>query len=46
MKQEWQLASWNQLQTHKRFKRTLFIRTEHNPQIFRVILFMKLQDNT
>ena len=27
LKQEWLLAFWNKMQTHKRFKRTLFIRT-------------------
>ena len=30
-------------QTQKRFKRTLFIRTKHNTQIFGVIPFIKLQ---
>ena len=34
------------IQTHKRFRRTLFIRTKHNLQIFRVIPFIKLQNNT
>ena len=33
-------------ETHKRFKRTLFIRTRQNQQIFSVILFVKLQHNT
>ena len=33
-----------QIQTHKRFKIMLFIRTKHNLQIFRVIPFMKLQN--
>ena len=36
----------SKLQTHKRFKRTLFIRTEHSLQIFRVIPFIKLQNDT
>ena len=31
---------------HKRFKRTLFIRTEHDVQIFSVIPFIKLQNDT
>ena len=31
---------------HKRFKRTLFIRSKHNMQIFRVISFIKLQKDT
>ena len=34
------------LQTHKRFKRTLFIRTKHNMQISRVIPFIKLRNDT
>ena len=34
------------IQTHKRFKRMLFIRTKHNLQIFGVIHFIKLQNNT
>ena len=33
-------------QTHKRFKRMLFIRTEHNRQIFRVIHCIRLQKDT
>ena len=32
--------------THRRFKRTLFIRTKHKMQIFRVIPFIKLKNNT
>ena len=36
----------DEIQTHKRFKRTLFIRTKHNMQIFRVIPFIKLQNDT
>ena len=34
------------IQTHKRFKRTLLIRTKHNMRIFGVISFFKLQNNT
>ena len=34
------------IQTHKRFKITLFIRTKHNMRIFWVIPFIKLQNNT
>ena len=34
----------NKTQTHKRFRRTLFIRTKHNIQIFGVIPFIKLQN--
>ena len=30
------------IQTHKLFKRTLFIRTKHNMRIFVVIPFIKL----
>ena len=33
------------IQTHKRFKRTLFIRTKHNMQMFQVIPFIKLQND-
>ena len=36
----------NRIQTHKRLKRTLFIRTKHNMQILGVIPFFKLQNNT
>ena len=43
LKQEWLWAFWNKIQTYKRFKRTLFIRTKHNMRIFRVISFIKLQ---
>ena len=34
------------IQTHKMFKRTLFIRTKHNIRIFGVIPFIKLQNDT
>ena len=34
------------IQTHKRFKRTVFIRTRQNQQIFGVIPFVKLQKDT
>ena len=34
------------LQTHRRFKRTLIIRTKHNMQIFGVIAFIKLPNDT
>ena len=37
---------WREIQTHKRFKGTLFIRTKHNLQILGVIPFDKLQNNT
>ena len=33
-------------QTRERFKRTLFIRTKHSVQIFRVIPFIKLQNES
>ena len=49
LKQEWLLqvlAFWNKIKTHKRFKRMLFIQTKHNMQIFRVIPFIKLQNDT
>ena len=39
-------TSENTMQTHKRYKTTLFIRTKHNKRIFGVILFMKLQNDT
>ena len=39
-------ACRNNIQTHKRLKRTLFIRTKHNMQIFGVIPFIKLQNDT
>ena len=35
----------NFIQTHKRFKITLFIRTKHNMRIFGIILFIKLQND-
>ena len=35
-----------QTQTHKRFKRTLFIRTRQNQQLLGVIPFVKLQNET
>ena len=35
-----------QIQTHKRFETTLFIRTKHIMQIFGAILFIKLQNDT
>ena len=34
------------IQTHKRLKRTLFIRTKHNMRMFGVIPFIKLQNDT
>ena len=34
------------MQTRKMFRRTLFIRTKHDMQIFGVIPFIKLQNNT
>ena len=34
-----------QIQTHKRFKRKLFIRTKHNMQMFSVIPSIKLQNS-
>ena len=34
------------IQSHRRFKRTLFIRTKHHMQIFGVMPFIKLQNNT
>ena len=40
-----QQHTWK-IQTHKRFKRTLFIRTKHNMQIFWVIPFIKRQNDT
>jgi len=40
-------SSYHQwIKTHKSFKRTLFIGTKHNMQIFRVIPFIKLQNDT
>ena len=36
----------NKIQTHKRLKGTVFIRTTHNVQIFGVIPFIKLQNDT
>ena len=36
----------NRIQIHKRFKRTVLIRTRQNQQIFGVIAFFKLQNNT
>ena len=36
----------NKIQTHKRSKRTLFIRTRQNQQIFGVISFVQLQNDT
>ena len=33
-------------QTHKRFKRALFIRKKHNVQIFGAVPFTKLQNTT
>ena len=37
------MNAFKQIQIHKRFKRTLFIRTKHNSQIFGEIPFIKLQ---
>ena len=34
------------IQTYKRFKRMLFIRTKHNMPIFGVIPFIKLENDT
>ena len=34
------------IQTDKSLKRTLFIRTKHNMRVFRVITFIKLQNDT
>ena len=34
------------IQTHKRFKIRLFIRTKHNMRIFGTIPFIKLQNDT
>ena len=34
------------IQTHKRFKRRLYIRTKHNMQMFWVVPFIKLQNDT
>ena len=36
----------NQIQTHKRFRITLLIRTKHNKRIFGVSPFIKLQSDT
>ena len=36
----------SKIQTRKKFNRMLFIRTKHNMQIFGVIPFIKLQNNT
>ena len=36
----------NKIQTQKRLKRTLFIRTKHNMQIFGVIPFIVLQNDS
>ena len=36
----------NKIQTHERFKRTLYIRTKHNLQIFGIIPFIKQQNDT
>ena len=36
----------NGVQRHKGFKTTLLIRTKQNPQIFAVIRFVKLQNDT
>ena len=38
------LCAHRLIQTHKRFKIMLFIRTKHNMQIFGVISFIKLQN--
>ena len=40
------LKKINNLQTHKRFKRTLFIMTKHNKPNFAVSPSFKLQNNT
>ena len=36
----------NKSQIHKGFRRTLFIRIKHNMQIFGVIAFIELQNDT
>ena len=36
----------SKIQIHKRFKRTLFIRTKEDMQIFGVIAFIKLQNDS
>ena len=41
LKQEWLLAFWNKIQTHKRFKIRLFARTKHNMWIFGAIPSIK-----
>ena len=40
------LIKANRIKMHKRLKRTLFIRIKHNVLIFRVIPFIKLQNNS
>ena len=42
----WQINKLQIRQTYKRFKRTIFIRTKHNMQIFGVIPFNKQQNDT
>ena len=39
------LNNSNKIQTHKRFKRMLFLRIKHNMQTFTAILFIKLQND-
>ena len=46
LKQEWLLVFWNKIQTHKRFKIMLFIRTRQNQKKFMVIPIVKLQKDT
>ena len=36
----------NKIQMHEMFKRTLFVRTRQNQKIFRVIHFVRLQNDT
>ena len=38
-------CNFYEIQTHRRFKRTLFIRTKHTMRIFGVILFIKLEND-
>ena len=45
-KVERESLSCNMIQTHKRFKRTLFVRTEHNVRMFGVTPFIKLPNDT
>ena len=42
----WSMIDYLLIQIHKRFKRTPFIRTRQNQQMFGVISFVKLQNDT